>query len=196
MNAMNNASPFDSNRLDAISDMLVRQVEQDSSRRIRPHRLSFLVSLIVAAVLVSTGGTALALTGHLPFVEPPAPPVVTETPTPTETPTETPTPTPTQAPPARTTLNGFDIESIYAACEAAVPTSAWGLGPRPTRAPQYNTFGIADSDIYAAGVTNGDANAIFVNVVFTGDGTNYFSALCVASGDPADPRVVFVRSLD
>ena len=194
MNAANNEFPFDSDRLDAISEMLVRQVEHDSARRIRPHRLAFLVSLIVAAVLVSTGGTALALTGHLPFVDPPAPPVVTETVTPT--PTETPTPTPTPTPPPAQTLNGFDIASVYAACEAAVPASNWPSGPRPSPAPQYNTFGLAGTDDYVSDHTSGDPDAIYVNVVYQWDDNHYSSDLCVASGDPADPKVEYIRSLD
>ena len=96
MNTMNNASPFDEDRLDAITGMLVERVERDSRRNVRPHHLALLVSLIVGAVLISTGGTALALTGNLPFISQPPPPVVS--PTPSQTPTETPTPTPTRVP--------------------------------------------------------------------------------------------------
>lgn len=102
MSTTNQSSPFDENRLDAITAMLVEQVDQDSRRNIRQHHLALLVSLIVGAVLISSGGTALALTGSLPFIEPPAPPVVSATPsvTPTETPTPTPSPTPTEAQPS------------------------------------------------------------------------------------------------
>ncbi|WP_426515690.1 hypothetical protein ACPPVQ_13895 [Diaminobutyricibacter sp. McL0618] len=200
MTAVNNTSPFDQERLDAISDMLVTQVERDSARSIRPHRLALLVSLIVAAVLISTGGTALALTGHLPFVEPPPPPVATATvtPTPPETPSPSPTPTPTTPPePPATTLNGFDIESIYAACEAALPAGTWPSGvPLPTPRPEMNDFGLASENGFTVDRAHGDPNAIFVDVAYQLDETDYGSDLCVASGDPAHPRVEFIQSFD
>lgn len=97
---MTDKPPFDSLRSRSIRSMLVGEAENDRSPNAGiSKRIALLVSLIVAAVLLSGGGVALALTGNIPFLAAPVPPTTsTPTPEPTQTPTPTPTPTETQAP--------------------------------------------------------------------------------------------------
>jgi len=141
---------------------------------------------IVSAVVVSAVATALVgCSSHAAVTDAAA---SSSAPTPS-TGSATATPTPAG--------NGFDEPSIYAACDAAVPADLWGpqapLRPGPIAA---DSFGLAASDAYAAEHTNGDPKAIYVNVQYFRDGAFQFSALCVASGDPAAPRVEFIRTLD
>lgn len=94
-NTGDDLAPFDRERLDAITTMLVETAAAEKNRK-PARRVAFLVSLIVAAVLVSTGGAALALSGVNPFgaapatTAPPATPSATPTPVPSPTPTATP----------------------------------------------------------------------------------------------------------
>jgi len=94
---MSDRPAFDSLRSRNIRSMIVSEAERDSSGGVGvSKRIVLLVSLIVAAVLVSTGGVALALTGKLPFIDQPIPPATsTSTPETTESPTPPPSPTPT-----------------------------------------------------------------------------------------------------
>lgn len=117
MNDWNDLSPFDHERVDAIKKMLVDHVAQRPNPN-RPHRIALFVSLIVTAVLVSTGGAALALTGRLPFVEPPAPPAATTPAAAPSTPTPTPTPTPTATVAASTGPVSCDALATPAAVSA------------------------------------------------------------------------------
>jgi hypothetical protein len=199
MNNPNDLSPFDRERVDAIKTMLVEQVAKRPDPK-RPHRIVVFVSLIVAAVLVSTGGAALALTGLLPFVDPAAPPATTAPPAATSTPTPTPTPTdsaPATPAPEVARLNGFDLDSVYQACDAAVPADVWGGGqPQSPQPSNAGSFGIASSNPYTADHTNGDPNAIYANVTYMLDQMHGFSAICVASGDTATPTVQYLRTLD
>jgi hypothetical protein len=199
MNNSDDLSPFDRERIDAITTMLVEHAARRPDPR-RPHRIALFVSLIVTAVLVSTGGAALALTGRLPFVPPPAPLAATTPPAATSTPI--PSPTPTDSAPATPSaqvarLNGFDLDDVYQACNAAVPADTWGRGqPESPQPPNGGSFGIASSDPYTADHTNGDPHAIYVVVTYMSDQTHGFSAVCVASGDTATPTVQFLRTLD
>jgi hypothetical protein len=147
MSEMKSDSPFDGERIAAIRRMVVHEVSVTG--RGRPtRRIAVVVSLVVAALLVSGGGTALALTGNFPFLMPPAPPVTdTPTPTPTETPTPTPTPAPsaTSAAPVQiasdpsTWIIGYDQiggvhvgEPVGALAQAAgIPSTADGIGCAP-----------------------------------------------------------------
>jgi hypothetical protein len=104
-------------------------------------------------------------------------------------------PTPSHVPTA--TRSEFDRNAVYAACDAAVPADVWGgQAPLPPGPIGADTFGLASSDGYTAAHTNGDPDAIYVNVQYFRDDTFAFSALCVASGDPAEPRVEYIRTLD
>jgi hypothetical protein len=87
--------PFDPARSDAIRAMLVETARTEPERRTFRKRIGILTGLVVAAVLISGSGVAVALTG-VPFT------IAAPEPTPTSTPTATPTPTstPTPAPPA------------------------------------------------------------------------------------------------
>jgi hypothetical protein len=92
---------------------------------------------------------------------------------------------------------GFDTEAIYAACDAAVPSDIWGNSPRLLPGPIVaDSVGLASADGYTEAHTNGDPNAVYVNVQYFDGGTFAFSALCVASGDPAAPRIEYIRTLD
>lgn len=105
--------------------------------------------------------------------------------------TASPSPVPTTA------RSEFDRNAVYAACNAAVPVVVWGgQAPLPPGPIGADTFGLASSDGYAAAHTNGDPSAMFVNVQYFRGDVFAFSALCVASGDPAAPRVEYVRTLD
>jgi hypothetical protein len=104
-NSGDDLDPFDRDRLDAITAMLVDEAQNDTKRRPN-RRIAVVVSLVVAAVLVSTGGAALALSGAIPFGAPPAttaPPV-----TPSETPNPPATSTPTRTPVAPTPVDTTD----------------------------------------------------------------------------------------
>lgn len=111
----------------------------------------------------------------------------------TSTTTHVPSATPTTSPAAA----GFDRSAIYAACDAAVPADTWGgQNPLPPGPIVDDSFGPAASDGYTAEHTNGDPNALYINVQYFGGDSFAFSALCVASGDPAAPKVEFIRTLD
>ena len=95
------------------------------------------------------------------------------------------------------TPTGFDRAAVYAACDAAVPADVWGTGsPLPPGPIASDSFGSAAADPYTAEHTNGDPNAMYVNVQYFADGQFRFSALCVASGDATAPHVEFIRTLD
>jgi len=59
-----------------------------------------------------------------------------------------------------------------------------------------DSFGPAAPDGYTAEHTKGDPNALYINVQYFGGDSFAFSTLCVASGDPAAPKVEFIRTLD
>ncbi|MFF1573891.1 hypothetical protein ACFVWR_14185 [Leifsonia sp. NPDC058292] len=89
---------FDAARSAAIKAMLMKTVD-DRVPAARTKRVALVVSLVVGAVVVASGGAAWALSGHSLFQPPaPAPTSVSPTPAPTSTPTPTPTPTSTAAP--------------------------------------------------------------------------------------------------
>jgi hypothetical protein len=71
-----------------------------------------------------------------------------------------------------------------------------GQDPLPPGPIVDDSFGPAASDGYTAEHTNGDPNALYINVQYSGGDSFAFSALCVASGDPAAPKVEFIRTLD
>lgn len=116
---MNDKPVIDPARDRAFRAMIVENARAGSARPSLRGRASLLIGLVVAALLVSGGGVALAVTGVLPGpVSAPAPvetATVTPTPTPTPTPTTVPappperepTPTPTAADVGSWTL-GFD----------------------------------------------------------------------------------------
>jgi hypothetical protein len=153
-----------------------------TARHTRSAFASVLLASAVGAALFGCSGSESA-----PPMEASPSPTVTSPVTAGETATRIPSPTPT----------GFDRGAVYAACNASVPTDVWGardpLQPGPIVA---DSFGPAVSDGYTAQHTNGDPNAIYVNVQYFKGGVFQFSALCVASGEPAAPRVEFIRTLD
>jgi hypothetical protein len=100
MKSTDNSSPFDRDRIEAIRSMLVQEAAREQPERLVHRRMAMLVSLIVAAVLVSTGGAALALSGRLPFIPAPASPSASALRSPLATPTDTPTPAESSAPAA------------------------------------------------------------------------------------------------
>lgn len=90
---MSDKPTFDPRRDRNIRAMLAEVTARDTPARSRPHRVAVLVSLILAALLISTGGVAIALNSvNFPTAEP----LETATPTPSTTPTPTPTPTATE----------------------------------------------------------------------------------------------------
>ncbi|WKK72068.1 hypothetical protein Q0F99_03080 [Rathayibacter oskolensis] len=91
---MNDKPVLDPDRDRAIRAMIVETARAEKSRPSLRTRASLLIGLVLAALLVSGGGVAMALTGIIQI--PVAAPAPVETPT--ATPTPTPTPTPTTAP--------------------------------------------------------------------------------------------------
>ncbi|NEN06744.1 hypothetical protein G3T36_12795 [Diaminobutyricibacter tongyongensis] len=148
---------------------------------------SLVLSVVVVAVMAGCSAAA---------ADSPAPTTASsQTPAVSPTPTDSATPTPTET--AAATLNGFDLAAVYAACDAAVPVSVWGgRDPVKPEPPTADAFGQASSDGYVKDHTNGDPNAIYVNVTYHYPEGPYVSALCVASGDPAAPTVTYIRTLD
>ncbi|NQX11865.1 hypothetical protein HQQ80_09540 [Microbacteriaceae bacterium VKM Ac-2855] len=119
---------FDPERDLAIRRMLaeVSRTEPAPSRR---RRASFLIGLIVAALLVSSGGVAIALTGVFPFPVAAPPASVAPTPSPTSTPVPTPTiePTPIIVAPAPTpTLDPSDPDTWTIDFDGVGPVSFGG----------------------------------------------------------------------
>ncbi|MWV57427.1 hypothetical protein [Rathayibacter sp. VKM Ac-2754] len=94
---MNDKPVFDPDRDRAIRAMIVETARAEKARPSLRTRASLLIGLVVAALLVSGGGVAMALTGIIQI--PIAAPAPVETPTATPTPTITPTPTTAPAPP-------------------------------------------------------------------------------------------------
>ena len=106
---MNDKPVFDPDRDRAFRAMIVENARAESTRPSLRARASLLIGLVVAAVLVSIGGVAVALTGV--WEAPVAAPVVTATPTPTETPTPTPTPTLAPAPAPEPSPDETDVST-------------------------------------------------------------------------------------
>lgn len=153
---------------------------------LRPGRMA-----VIAGVLVCTVSAALSGCSNIGHATREAETTMTSSHDAPATKTVTPTPVPTAA------GSGFDRNAVYAACNAAVPADVWGgQAPLPPGPIVADTFGLASSDGYAASHTNGDADAIYVNVQYFRGDVFAFSALCVASGDPAAPRVEYIRTLD
>lgn len=123
---MNDKPVIDPERDRAFRRMIVESARADQGRRPLRHRASFLVGLVTAAVLVSGGGVAVALTGAF---DPPAPaPVETTTPTPTPTPTPVPTPTETPSPTATATAAPVPAPTAVPTETAAADLSTWVIG--------------------------------------------------------------------
>jgi hypothetical protein len=147
---------------------------------------------LVSLVLVSALGVALSgcsAPGPAEAVSPTSRPTPAASSTGSHSagPGESSTPTPA----------GFDRTAVYAACDAAVPADLWGAeDPLPPGPIASDSFGSAATDPYTADHTNGDPNAMYVNVQYFADGQFRFSALCVASGDVRAPQVEFIRTLD
>lgn len=91
---MNDKPVFDPDRDRAFRAMIVENARAEKSRPSLRARATLLIGLVLAAVLVSGGGVAMALTGIIWI--PVAAPAPVETPS--ATPTPTPTPTATSAP--------------------------------------------------------------------------------------------------
>ncbi|ROS25523.1 hypothetical protein EDF22_2737 [Rathayibacter sp. PhB127] len=118
---MNDKPVIDPERDRAFRRMIVENARADRARRPLRHRASFLVGLVTAAVLLSGGGVAVALTGAFDPPEPAHVETATPEPVPTPTPIATPTATATAAPvPAPT--------PVPAETAAAADLSAWVIG--------------------------------------------------------------------
>jgi hypothetical protein len=92
---------FDAERSARIKRMLMRAVE-DNVAPAPTKRVALLVSLVLGAVLLASGGAAWALSGKPLFFQAPAPAPTVVSPKvgPTSTPTATPSPSPTATPAA------------------------------------------------------------------------------------------------
>jgi hypothetical protein len=198
---MNDDTRFDERRSAAWREAIVENASLDRAAR-SPKRVALVVTLVIAAVAVSGGSIAYAVNrGLLPSpmtaVTSSPTPIERDTPSVTVTPTPAPTQTAAETPVSR--LNGFDLAQVYAACDAAVPDSVFGPGGRWLLQPSdEQSFGLASSEVYVRDAAASDPNAIYADVVYRApDGTSAsFAALCIATGDPTDPTVTFVRTLD
>jgi hypothetical protein len=179
---MTDKPSFDPLRSRNVRSMLVSEAEGGSSSRAGlSKRIALLVSLIVAALLVSTGGVALALTGRIPFIAQPVP-TATSTPTPTVTPTPTPTPTPTE-----TQTPGIDLSApqTWIIGDGTVGPLALGQ-PRADAADYMVAF---TTEPYQCDVDVYSSTSSRMNVVLSSedDGTNVAMILINSSLDPAAP---------
>ncbi|WP_244259285.1 hypothetical protein [Rathayibacter sp. VKM Ac-2759] len=134
---MNDKPVLDPDRDRAIRAMIVETARAEKSRPSLRTRASLLIGLVLAALLVSGGGVAMALTGIIQI--PVAAPAPVETPTATPTPTPTPTPTTTPAPPPAPEPT-----------PAAVDLSSWvigfeGVGPIAYGAPMEDAVAELDT---------------------------------------------------
>ncbi|KQQ05273.1 MULTISPECIES: hypothetical protein [unclassified Rathayibacter] len=126
---MNDKPVFDPDRDRAIRAMIVENARAEKARPSLRTRASLLIGLVVAALLVSGGGVAMALTGiiQIPVSAPAPAPAPVETPTATPTPTQTTAPAPPPAPEPTTTPTPTPTPT-------AVDPSTWvisfdGVGP-------------------------------------------------------------------
>ncbi|SMH30680.1 hypothetical protein SAMN06295885_0464 [Rathayibacter oskolensis] len=95
---MNDKPVLDPDRDRAIRAMIVETARAENARPSLRARASLLIGLVLAALLLSGGGVAMALTGIIQI--PVAAPAPAETSSATPTPTPTPTPTTAPEPPA------------------------------------------------------------------------------------------------
>ena len=198
---MNDNTRFDEHRSAAWREAIVQSASRDRAGR-STKRVALVVALVLAAVAVSGGSIAYAV--NLGLLLPPTQPAISS-PTPIErdTPsvTDAPTPTPTQSPMSTTVprLNGFNLAQVYASCASAVPDSVFGSGQRwLPQPPDDQSFGLASSEVYVRDAAASDPNAIYAAVGYRAPNATSggWAALCIATGDPADPTVTFVRTLD
>ena len=86
---------------------------------------------------------------------------------------------------------------MYAACYAAIPPSNWPDVPIPTPdPPHHDSFGVADDNKFFAQYDQGDPNAIFVGVYYTFSDGTVVATECIASGNPAAPKITYIRDVD
>jgi len=178
---------FDPRRSRNIRAMLVSEAENDvRSGNGLAKRATLLVSLIVAALLLSSGGVALALTGNIPFLPQQAPPPLSSpSPVPSETPTfpTTPTPAPTPTPTATPTID-LSAPETWAIEQNRVGPVAVGEDRASAAGALSQAFTTApyqcDVDVYTSTVSR-------MNIVVTpeADSTRIASILITGSNDDA-----------
>ncbi|WP_426519592.1 hypothetical protein ACPPVQ_05910 [Diaminobutyricibacter sp. McL0618] len=94
-------------------------------------------------------------------------------------------------------LNGFDLDTVYAMCNAAIPSGSWGTaGAINPDQPHADSFGVADASRFFSQYDQGDPNAISIAVYYKMDDAHYDAAECIASGNPATPTITFIRFVD
>jgi hypothetical protein len=174
---------FDPRRSHNIRSMLVSEARIDNQRGgSLAKRSALLVSLVVAALLLSGGGVALALTGNIPFLphQEPSPissasPVPSETPTPSPTPTPTPTPTIDLSDPASWTISANAVGPVTRGMDR---TAAGDVLSAAFTTEPYQ----CDVDVYSSTVSR-------MQIVVTpeADGTGVASILISGAGDAASP---------
>jgi hypothetical protein len=192
---MNKKPTFNPARSAAIEQMLGEEVERTAMSDPGPmRRIVFLVSLIVAALLLAGGGTALAL-GVRPFFAPA--PVSTPTqsvgpsPQPTETrplPPATLMPLPEPLPPSPSispTLDGYDVRAAWEGCKAL----ALERYPEFT---DYDQFDPSDASVIPPEL---DLDGIQILLTFhtSSQGEDISPQwLCYVNGDRSSPTITFV----
>lgn len=142
---MNDKPVFDPDRDRAFRAMIVENARAEKSRPSLRARATLLIGLVIAAILVSGGGVAMALTGIIQI--PVAAPAPVEAPTATPTATPTPTPTPTATP-------ATDPEPVTA------DVSSWiigfdGVGPIAFGGPMADASAALDTTdllVYDSGI--------------------------------------------
>jgi hypothetical protein len=202
---MNDDIRFDSGRSAAWKNAIVEAARADrAGRNSTRKRVALIVGLVIAALLVSGGGVAYALSAHLltpatapmvhtasPEVRDTAPPSVTPAPTPTPTPTPTETSAPSTA---DYTVLGFDAVQLRDLCQEAVRTqyASWEqTSPGVTEFAPLTPDTLRDAQEDGAGHV-----AIFASSVGNNEGGQPQVWICEFKGDPTNPELIYASFPD
>ena len=196
---MNDDIRFDRGRSAAWRDAIVENARADRARGGRPRRKAgLMIGLVIAALLVSGGGVAYALSGNLAPL-PVAPPTDTATPdvrdteapsvTPAPAPPPTPTPDETEPAPEQTpdyTVLGFDAAQLYGMCQEAIQAQ---YGEFDASYPGFTDFLPLAPDTLRDAQEDGAGHvAIFASSTWSDQGRRQVW-ICEFTGDPANPQL-------
>jgi hypothetical protein len=200
---MNDDIRFDRGRSAAWRNAIVENARADRAGRTSTRKhVALIVGLVIAALLVSGGGVAYALSTHLltPATAPvvhTATPEVRDTESPSVTPAPTPTPTETESPTPSTadyTVLGFDAVQLRDLCQDAVRTqySSW-----EQTSPGITEFGPLTPDTLRDAQENGAGHvAIFASSVGNNEGGQPQVWICEFKGDPTSPELIYASFPD
>jgi hypothetical protein len=199
---MNDDIRFDRGRSAAWRDAIVENARAERARGGHTRRRAgVIVGLVIAALLISGGGVAYALSGNLAPL-PAAPTTNTATPdvrdteapsvTPAPAPPPTPTPDETEPVPEQTpdyTVLGFHAVQLYEMCQEAVHAKY----PSDPSEPGFTDFLPLAPDTLRDAQDDGAGHvAIFASSTWSDQGRRQVW-ICEFTGDPANPQLWYAE---